>query len=98
MPTDSAFLSCVLRLQICDRNFRSGGAFRARALRTARERGCVSKFFTLRRLAVSAGDTKGGRRGHDHARTDREHVAFVRMSARRTGRATPVGRELEPVA
>src|SRR5438876_5144589 len=90
MPAYSAFLPRLLCLQIRDRNFRSGGAFRARALRTARKRGCVSEFFTLRRLAVSAGDIEGGGRGHEHTCADREHVAFVRASAQGIGRVAVV--------
>src|SRR5882724_38543 len=92
MPAHPTFLSCVLRLQICDRNFRCSDTFAARAFRRVSGRGCVSQFFALRRLKVSAGDIEGGRCGHDDLCTYREHVALVRTSARRTGRAFAVGR------
>ena len=93
MPAHPAFLPRLLCLQICDRNFRCGGTFTARAFRRARKRGCVSEFFALGRLPVSAEDIEDGRRGYGHACTDREHIAFVRTSARRTRRALAVTKE-----
>src|SRR6266436_5587442 len=60
MPANSAFLSCVLRLQIRDRNFCGRGAFGARVVGRTRKRGCVSEFFALRRLQVSTGNIAGG--------------------------------------
>src|SRR6266478_1876361 len=92
MPAYPAFLPRLLRLQICDRNFRCGGTFTARAFRRARKRGCVSEFFALGRLPVSAGDLEAGRCGYGHACTDRKRIAFVRTPAHRTRRALAVGR------
>src|SRR5438552_8907575 len=90
MPAYPAFLPRVLRLQICDRNFRCGRTFTSRAFRRARKRRCVSEFFALGRLPVSAGDIEDGRRGYGDACTDREHIAFARTSAQGIGRATAV--------
>src|SRR6266550_6220746 len=92
MPADSTFLSCLLRLQICDRHFRRGDAFAARAFRRFGKRGYVSEFLALGRVEVSAGDIKGGGRGHDHLGSDRERVAFIRASAGRIRRPVIVGR------
>src|SRR5438552_16594333 len=86
MPAYSAFLSRLLRLQICDRDFCGSGAFGARVVGRTRKCGCVSEFFALGRLQVSAGNIEGGRSGHGHSCTHRERVALVRTSRQRTGK------------
>src|SRR5436853_6543295 len=90
MSANSAFLSCVLRLQIRDRNFCGRGAFGARVVERTRKRGCISEFFALRRLQVSTGNIEGGRSGHGHSCTHRERVALVRTSRHRTGKSVTV--------
>src|SRR5262249_33880874 len=92
MSAYSAFLSCLLCLQIRDRNFCSRGAFAARVVGRTRNRGGVSEFLALRRLEVSAGNIEGGWSGHGHSCTHREHTTIVRTSDRGNGRAAAVTR------
>src|SRR6266481_212542 len=90
MPTHPAFLSRFLRLQICDWNFGSRGAFAARTLRCARKCRGLSEFFALGRLEISAGHVESRRCGHHDRCPNREHAAFVRTPARRIGSAIAV--------
>src|SRR5215469_5031799 len=92
MPPHPAFLSRVLRLQICDGDFCCGGTIAARAFRRIKGRGCLSELFAFGRLQIPARDIKGGRRRHEHACAHREHTAVVPTPASAIGRAAFVGR------
>src|SRR5215831_18285483 len=90
MPPHPAFLSCVLRLQIRDRNLCCCGAISAGAFRPAGKCRGLFEVLAFGRLQIPAGDTKNRRRGHDNIRADRKHTAVVRTQARRIGSAIVV--------
>ena len=90
MPPHPAFLSCVLRLQIRDRNLCCCDAIAARAFRSAGKCRGLSEVLAFRRLQISARDIKSGGCGHDNARAHRKHAAVVRTPARRIGSAIAV--------
>src|SRR6266576_1489074 len=87
MPSHPAFLSCVLRLQIRDRNLCCRDAIGARAFRPAGKCRGLSEVLAFRRLQIPARDIKSGGCGHDNARAHRKHTAVVRTPARRIGSA-----------
>src|SRR4029077_7875826 len=90
MPPHPAFLSCVLRLQIRDRNLCCCDAIAARAFRPAGKCRGVSEVLAFRRLQIPARDIKSGGWGYDNARAHRKHTAVVRTPARRIGSAIAV--------
>src|SRR5438093_9662205 len=85
MPSHPAFLSCVLRLQIRDRNLCCCDAIAARAFRPAGRCRGVSEVPAFRRLQVPARDIKSGGCGYDNARAHRKHTTVVRTPARGIG-------------
>src|SRR5215217_1081133 len=84
MPPHSALLSCVLCLQVRDRNLCCCGAFSPRPFRRARKRRVLSELLALRRLQIPARDIESSRRGYDNPRAHRKHTAVVRTPARGT--------------
>src|SRR5260370_5061590 len=85
MPPHPAFLSCVLRLQICDRNLCCCDAIAAGAFGPTGECRGLFEVLAFRRVQIPAGDIKRSGRGYDDARADRKHTAVVRTPARRVG-------------
>src|SRR5580765_1870394 len=81
MPSHPAFLSCVLRLQIRDRNLCCRDAIAARAFRPAGKCRGLSEVLAFRRLQVSARDIKSGGCGYDNTRAHRKRTAVVRTPA-----------------
>src|SRR6478672_9135842 len=92
MPPHPAFLSCVLRLQIRDRNLCCCRAIAARAFRRTGERRGLSEVFALRRLQIPLGDIESRRCRYDDTCTHRKHTAVVRTPARRIRTTVVVGR------
>src|SRR5262245_15173103 len=92
MSPHSTFLPCVLRLQICDRDFRGRRPFSARAFRPAGKCRGLFEFLAFRRLQIPARDLEGGGCGHDNPPAGREHTAVVRAPPRRITRAVAVER------
>src|SRR5215217_7084471 len=84
MPPHSALLSCVLCLQVRDRNLCCCGAFSPRPFRRARKRRVLSELLALRRLQIPARDIESSRRGYDNPRAHPKHTAVVRTPARGT--------------
>src|SRR4029078_3067618 len=91
MPPHPAFLSRVLRLQICDWYLCCCDAVAACAFRRAGKGGGLVELLAFRRLPIPARDTQSGGRGHDNPRALREHIAVIRTPARRIRRALTVG-------
>src|SRR5205823_15134584 len=92
MPPHPAFLSCILRLQIRDRNLCCCDAIAARAFRPAGKCRGISEVLAFRRLQIPARDIKSGGCGYDNARAYRKHTTVVRTPARRIGSAIAVMR------
>src|SRR6266566_227652 len=90
MPPHPAFLSCILCLQIRDRNLCCCSAIAARAFRPAGKCRGISEVLAFRRLQIPARDIKSGGCGHDNARAHRKHTTVVRTPARRIGSAIAV--------
>src|SRR5262245_26527025 len=87
MPPHPAFLSCVLCLQIRDRNLCRCGAVAARAIWPTGKCRRLSEVLALRRLQIPARDVESRGRRYDDARADRKHAAVVRTQAQGTGNA-----------